>query len=81
MGWFTEQGPSKLILLAGTGGRRDLLVVPPPDGTRHRVPSAGGRGSCGRAGGRGRGVAAVPAGFPSAGLTRRAPMVRTDQFW
>lgn len=54
VGWFTEQGPSKLILLAGTGGRRDLLVVPPPDGTRHRVPSAAWAAA--RAGGRAGGV-------------------------
>ncbi|MET8830629.1 DUF5994 family protein [Streptomyces sp. NPDC004610] len=29
VGWFTEQDPDKLILLAYTVGRWDLLVVPP----------------------------------------------------
>ncbi|MFI5615950.1 DUF5994 family protein [Streptomyces sp. NPDC051567] len=29
VGWFTEQDPDKLILLSGTVGRWDLLVVPP----------------------------------------------------
>ncbi len=29
VGWFTEQDPDKLILLSGTTGRWDLLVVPP----------------------------------------------------
>ncbi|MEV8530718.1 DUF5994 family protein [Streptomyces sp. NPDC051211] len=29
VGWFTEQHPDKLILLSGTVGRWDLLVIPP----------------------------------------------------
>ncbi|MFG2875225.1 DUF5994 family protein [Streptomyces sp. NPDC048337] len=29
VGWFTEQDPDKLILLSGTVGRWDLLVIPP----------------------------------------------------
>ncbi|EFL16131.1 DUF5994 family protein [Streptomyces sp. C] len=32
VGWFTEQGPDKLILLSYTVGRWDLLVVPPETG-------------------------------------------------
>ncbi|MEU9161397.1 DUF5994 family protein [Streptomyces sp. NPDC048424] len=29
VGWFAEQDPDKLILLSGTVGRWDLLVIPP----------------------------------------------------
>ncbi|MGW6939161.1 DUF5994 family protein [Streptomyces xanthophaeus] len=45
VGWFTEQGPSKLVLLAGTGGRPDLLVVPPrtAPATASRLPAAAAR--------------------------------------
>ncbi|MFJ2585733.1 DUF5994 family protein [Streptomyces sp. NPDC087538] len=32
VGWFTEQDPDKMILLSCTGGRCDLLVIPPETG-------------------------------------------------
>ncbi|WP_435971720.1 DUF5994 family protein [Streptomyces sp. Qhu_M48] len=48
VGWFTEQDPDKIILLASTVGRCDLLVIPPetePAAAARLMTAAALRGS------------------------------------